>query len=91
MRKAHGWTADDVRGHLDIGEWEFALAMLVDVSDQNSQSVRYRQLLAEVADLLRLDRSVAWCHWRAYEAVNGVISTDLALAAPEGGGRQWRR
>ena len=27
-------------------------------------------------------------HWRAYEAVNGVIRADLALSAPEGGGRR---
>ena len=81
-------AADDIRGYLDMGEWELALGMLVDVGDEHPQSVRYWQLLAEAADLMRLDRRVAWCHWRAYESVNGVIRVDLALTAPEDGGRQ---
>lgn len=83
-----GLTVDDVRRDFALGEWELVLRMLEDVGDDHPQTVRFWQLLAEAAELMRLDRSIAWCHWRAYEAVNGVIRADLALTAPEHGGRR---
>ncbi|MBR7837062.1 hypothetical protein KDL01_27545 [Actinospica durhamensis] len=63
-----GVTVDDVRRDLGMGEWELALGMLVDVSDEHPQPTRFWQLLADAADILHLDRSVAWCHWRSYES-----------------------
>jgi hypothetical protein len=83
-----GMTVDDVRRDLDMGEWELALGMLMDVSDEHPQPTRFWQLLADAASLLYLDRSVAWCHWRSYESIHGVIRADLVLDSPETGGRQ---
>lgn len=83
-----GMTVDDVRRDLDIGEWELALGLLADVSDEHPQPTRFWQLLADAAGLLQLDRSVAWCHWRSYESVHGVIRADLVLDPPETGGRR---
>jgi hypothetical protein len=83
-----GLTLDDVRHDLDLGEWELVLRMLEDVSDEHPQPVRFWELLADAAELMQLDRSVAWCHWKAYESVNGMIRADLVLSAPEAGGRR---
>ena len=83
-----GLTIDDIQRDLDLTEWELALGMLEDVSDEYPQTVRFWQLLAEAAELMRLDRSVAWCHWRAYESANGMIRADLVLATPEEGERR---
>lgn len=65
FRTDAGLTVDDVRRDLDMGEWELALGMLEDVSDEHPQPTRFWQLLADAAILLQLDRSVVWCHWRA--------------------------
>jgi len=83
-----GMTVDDVRRDLNMGEWELALGMLVDVSDEHQQPTRFWQLLADAAGLLQLDRSVAWCHWRSYESIHGVIRAELVLDSPETGGRR---
>lgn len=81
-------TLDDIRHELDRGDWELALSMLADISDEHPQPASFWQLLAEAAGLLRLDRSVAWCQWRSFESNHGVIRADLALNAPEAGGRR---
>ncbi|MFI7650280.1 hypothetical protein ACIBTZ_29995 [Micromonospora sp. NPDC049460] len=88
LRTDAGLTLDDIRRDLDLGEWELALGMLEDVSDEHPQPARFWQLLADAAGLLQLDRSVAWCHWRSYESTHGVIRADLALSSPEAGGRR---
>lgn len=88
FRTDAGLTIDDIRRDLDLTEWDLALRMLEDVSDEHPQTVRFWQLLAEAAELMRQDQSVAWCRWRAYEATHGMIRADLLLAAPEEGGRR---
>jgi hypothetical protein len=81
-------TVEDVRSELERGEWELALGILVDLKDAHSQPVRFWKLLANAAELMHLDRSLAWCRWRGWEALNGVIRADLVLDATEAGGRR---
>lgn len=71
FRTGAGCTADDVRSDLEHREWECALRILEDISDEHPQSADFWRCLATAAELMHLDRSAAWCHWRPGESLSG--------------------
>ncbi|HEY8482711.1 MAG TPA: hypothetical protein VIL71_23070 [Spirillospora sp.] len=74
-------TVGDVWEYLRLDEWEVALGILEELGDVGSLPVEFWERLAAAAELMRLERSAAWCHWRCFEARNGIIRADLALGA----------
>lgn len=88
FRTDAGCTADDVWRDLGHREWECALRVLEDVSDEHPQPAEFWQCLARAAELMQLERSAAWCRWRGWESLNGTIRASLVLTAPEDGGRR---
>ncbi|TNY37848.1 hypothetical protein [Thermomonospora catenispora] len=74
-----GVTAADVGELLDQDEWEVVLEFLIELGEAYPADPSWWDLLAEAARQLWLDRVEAWCLWRRYEAVHGVIRADLRL------------
>jgi hypothetical protein len=72
-------TVADVWDYLIHDEWEVALDILEDLGDGHPLPLTFWETLADAAERLRMERSAAWCHWRCYEATNGVIRADLTL------------
>lgn len=88
VRSNAGLSAGDVSEYLRYDEWEVALGVLEDFSDSQWQIIEFWDLLRQAAEQMRLERDVAWCQWRGWEARNGLIRADLRLVAPESGGRR---
>lgn len=80
-------TVDDIWDHLVGDEWEIAFGLLEELGQGEPQPPAFWEALADAARQLRLERSTAWCHWRGYEARNGVIRADLTLRPAEEAGR----
>ncbi|MGW1073067.1 hypothetical protein [Streptomyces sp. NPDC002537] len=76
-------TVNDVWDHLVGDEWDVALELLEELGDGRPLPPEFWETLADAARQLRLERSTAWCHWRHYEALNGVIRADLTLRPAE--------
>ncbi|MEU2778269.1 hypothetical protein ABZ646_36675 [Streptomyces sp. NPDC007162] len=72
-------TVRDIWNYLVHDEWEIALGLLEDLGDGHPLPLAFWAKLAEAADLLRLERSSAWCHWRCSEIRNGMVRADLTL------------
>ncbi|MHB9756544.1 hypothetical protein ACYBSK_19420 [Streptomyces sp. BYX5S] len=72
-------TIDDVWNHLAHDEWEVALGVLEELGDGHPLPRDFWESLATAAEQMRMERSAAWCHWRCYEARNGMIRADLTL------------
>lgn len=82
-----GLSRHDVLEFLHHDEWELTLDILGDFDGIGWQSVEYWNLLTAAAQQMRLDHHVAWCRWRGTETRLGIIEAELALDAPEAGGR----
>ncbi|MCX5587378.1 hypothetical protein ACFV0H_09485 [Streptomyces erythrochromogenes] len=74
-------TGRDVWELLAHDEWETALTLLEDVRNARPLPLTSWEQLADAAQQLHLERSTAWCHWRAAETRNGMIRADLTLGA----------
>lgn len=72
-------TVNDVWEYLIRDEWEVALGLLEELGDVQTLRLGFWESLAAAAEQLQLEKSTAWCHWRCYEARNGVIRADLTL------------
>ncbi|MFJ8039293.1 hypothetical protein ACIRBX_02110 [Kitasatospora sp. NPDC096147] len=72
-------TVGDVWEYLAHDEWEVALGLLEELGDVHALPPGFWEGLATAAEELRLERSTAWCHWRAYEARHGIIRARLTL------------
>jgi hypothetical protein len=84
-----GSSVAEVREYLRGGEWDMALGVLQAFEGVRWQTVEYWELLAAVAQRMRLPHDVAWCRWRADETRCGsVIRADLRLLPPETSGRR---
>ncbi|MEU3356025.1 hypothetical protein [Streptomyces sp. NPDC037389] len=73
-------TVRDVWDCLVRDDWEFALNLLEEHRGGPALPLAFWETLADAAGRLRMERSTAWCRWRAYETRNGVIRAELALA-----------
>ncbi|MFE9722652.1 hypothetical protein ACFYQ5_03360 [Streptomyces sp. NPDC005794] len=76
---ANDITVDDVWEYLTHDEWEVALGLLEELGDVQPLPPGFWETLAAAAEQMQLETSAAWCHWRCYEARNGVIRADLTL------------
>ncbi|WP_344958317.1 hypothetical protein [Actinomadura miaoliensis] len=84
-----GVTATDACEYLEHDEWEVALHILVELGDAYPASTSFWDVLAQAARQMRLERTEAWCHWRCWEVVHGVIRADLQLVpSADPGGRR---
>ncbi|WP_327380309.1 hypothetical protein OG279_33090 [Streptomyces sp. NBC_01201] len=81
-------TVDDVWDHLVRDEWEVALGVLEELADVPPPPPAFWEQLAAAAEQMRLEESAAWCHWRCFETLNGVICADLSLRPAPGTGRR---
>ncbi|MHA7960763.1 hypothetical protein ACX9I7_23695 [Streptomyces sp. L500] len=72
-------TVRDVWDCLAQDDWEFALNLLEEHRDGPALPLAFWETLADAAGRLRMRRSTAWCHWRAYETRHGVIRAELSL------------
>ncbi|MFJ2231303.1 hypothetical protein [Streptomyces halstedii] len=72
-------TVRDIWDYLAHDEWEIALGLLEELGDDHPLPLTFWEKLADAAEQLRLERSLAWCHWRCSEIRNGVIRADLTL------------
>ncbi|MFJ8692843.1 hypothetical protein [Streptomyces roseolilacinus] len=72
-------TINDVWNYLAHDEWEVALGVLEELGDVHQLPLDFWESLATAAEQMRLERSAAWCHWRCYEARDGIIRADLTL------------
>lgn len=72
-------TAKDVWDYLTHDEWDVALGLLEELGEVRPLPLGFWETLAAAAEHMRLERSAAWCHWRCYEARNGLIRADLSL------------
>lgn len=72
-------TVADVWEYLTQDEWEVALGLLEELGDVQPLPLSFWEALATAAEQMRLEKSAAWCHWRCYEARNGIIRADLTL------------
>lgn len=81
-------TINDVWSYLTHDEWEVALGLLVELGDVHPLPLRFWETLAAAAEQMHLGNSAAWCHWRCYEARNGVIRADLTLRSASESRRQ---
>ncbi|MFD8704806.1 hypothetical protein ACFV1W_19650 [Kitasatospora sp. NPDC059648] len=71
---------DDVWEHLVRDEWETALTLMEELACPPAPpTARAWEDLAEAAGRLRLERSAAWCRWRAFEARHGTVRAELTL------------
>ncbi|WP_329234441.1 hypothetical protein OG417_27945 [Actinoallomurus sp. NBC_01490] len=85
-RSDAGLSAGDVREYLRLTEWDSALGILGDFPDSPWQTVEFWSLLERAAGRMWLDREVAWCRWRGWEARHGVIRAELRLVPPDAAG-----
>ncbi|MGX1365110.1 hypothetical protein RKD19_000469 [Streptomyces canus] len=72
-------SVQDVWDYLAHDEWQVALNLLEELGDGRPLPLTFWEQLAEAAEQLGAERSVAWCHWRCSEMRNGVIRADLTL------------
>ncbi|MGW1893311.1 hypothetical protein ACWCP6_24150 [Streptomyces sp. NPDC002004] len=72
-------TVSDVWDHLAVDEWDVALGVLEERRGDRPLPPGFWDTLATAAGQLGLERSAAWCRWRACEARNGIIRADLTL------------
>ncbi|MFD8754611.1 hypothetical protein ACFV0O_27035 [Kitasatospora sp. NPDC059577] len=84
----NGRTAEDVRGEIELQEWEMALDMLIEIADVHPVSITFWEMLSEAARQMVLDRSRRWCEWRGWEVRHGTIRATLALLGSDEGGRR---
>jgi hypothetical protein len=72
-------TVRDVWEYLAHDEWEVALGLLEELAGARPLPLDFWQAMSTAAEQLRLERSAAWCHWRALETRIGIIRADLSL------------
>ncbi|AIS02281.1 hypothetical protein [Streptomyces glaucescens] len=72
-------TVNDIWEYLAHDEWEVAFSLLEQLHDGHPLPPAFWQNLATATELMRLDRSAAWCHWRCFETRNGTVRADLTL------------
>ncbi|MGW6973709.1 hypothetical protein [Streptomyces sp. NPDC054952] len=72
-------TVSDVWEYLAQDEWEVALDLLEELGDVRPLPVSFWESLATSAEQMRLGKSAAWCHWRAFETRHGILRADLTL------------
>ncbi|MFG3198787.1 hypothetical protein ACGFYT_21940 [Streptomyces sp. NPDC048208] len=72
-------TVADIWEYLTQDEWEVALGLLEELGDVQPPPLSFWEALATAAEQMRMEKSAAWCHWRCYEARNGIIRADLTL------------
>ncbi|MGW2826722.1 hypothetical protein ACWC24_37950 [Streptomyces sp. NPDC001443] len=72
-------TVNDVWEYLTQDEWEVALGLLEELGDVHPLPLGFWETLARAAEQMRLEKSLAWCHWRCCETLNGIIRADLTL------------
>lgn len=77
-----GATVADAVEYLDHNEYEIALDVLTELGDAYAAETSFWNLLAAAAAEMSLNRTKAWCHWRAAEARHGIIRADLQLFSP---------
>ncbi|MGK5444053.1 hypothetical protein ACSNN7_19865 [Micromonospora sp. URMC 105] len=82
-----GARVAEVREYLQHHEWEIALDLLADL-DEWPAGAEWWDLLAEAADLMRLSDTAAWCRWRHWESIHGIIRAELTLVPAADGGRR---
>ena len=82
-----GSPVSDAREYLDHNAWELALDLLADLADGWQPTASWWDLLIKAADLMWLTDTAAWCHWRRWESIHGIIRAELRLLAPAEGGR----
>ncbi|MGY3205315.1 hypothetical protein [Streptomyces sp. TE5632] len=87
-RTENGVTVDDVRAYQRHQEWEFVLDLLMEIANEHPASLRVWSLLADAARQMMLERSAAWCEWRAREMEHGTFRARLSLLSTEEGGRR---
>ncbi|MER6532918.1 hypothetical protein ABT215_03670 [Streptomyces sp900105755] len=75
-------SVQDVWDYLAHDEWQIALRLLEELGDGQPLPLTFWEQLAEAAEQLGLERSMAWCHWRCAEIRNGMIRADLTLRPP---------
>lgn len=78
-----GTTVADAVDYLEHNEYEIALDILTELGDAYAADQAFWNLLADAATEMNLHRATAWCHWRAAEALHGIIRADLHLFGPE--------
>ncbi|MFC7551000.1 hypothetical protein [Plantactinospora sp. GCM10030261] len=83
-----GVTVHDVHEYLGYHEWEIALDILAELGDATPTTAEWWQLLQDAAMAMQRTRMAAWCGWRRWEAVHGIIRADLALFATDNSGRR---
>lgn len=84
----NGLTAGDVRGEIELQEWELALDVLIEVADVHPVTTAFWEMLAEAARQMMLDRSRKWCQWRGWEVEHGTVRATLTLLTTDEGGRK---
>ncbi|WCD91119.1 hypothetical protein KPP03845_200080 (plasmid) [Streptomyces xanthophaeus] len=72
-------TVSDVWEYLAHDEWEVALDLLEELGDVRPLPLSFWETLATAAEQMRLEKSAAWCHWRAFETRHGTLRADLTL------------
>ncbi|MFP8886821.1 hypothetical protein [Streptomyces mangrovi] len=72
-------TINDVWEYLTHDEWEVALELLEELGDAHPLPLSFWETLATAAEQMRLEKSAAWCYWRCYETLNGIVRADLTL------------
>ncbi|MFD5621916.1 hypothetical protein [Streptomyces yangpuensis] len=82
-------TVADVWDCLAHDEWEVALGLLEELGEGWTAPTGFWEELGRAAGMLRLERSEAWCRWRAYEDRAGAIRVELTLEPV--GGTSFRR
>ncbi|MFF7074575.1 hypothetical protein [Streptomyces pseudovenezuelae] len=75
-------SVQDVWDYIAHDEWQIALSLLEELGGGQPLPYMFWEQLAEAAEQLGLERSVAWCHWRCSEIRNGMIRADLTLRPP---------
>ncbi|MCX5398120.1 hypothetical protein [Streptomyces sp. NBC_00102] len=84
----NGQTVEDVRGDIELQEWELALDVLIEIADVQPVSGTFWEMLAEAARQMALDHNHRWCLWRSWEAEHGTVRATLTLLGADEGGRR---